>query len=390
LATDAENWEFRRRWNEKGLFILLGLPNGTSATQEMDQAYEEYQKSTLRVASKKMNARVKARKAAAAAADDQPATEEDLDEFVHEEGSPDDEEEDEDEYYMTHKGSVCNVTLGNDDLAHMVNGYPGDSLDNRPFDKTFTKENIISWWKAVGYMPMTRNALHDPKVRWEWGEGGAPEEASERMELLLKEYKEGGKKLTDMGFNGDVLDLEPVRVEEAEPLAGQEERVQAIINGNTMSKAGRLNKIGIKIANCDDMLEAKRRMDEAAKKKKENGERDKRYKNEQDDYKATKLFELWKKNGRPMQGNKPKLGSETAKAILKVLLPLIAPEERMSQHKNMGPQIDRLLAIQGGTTWEDEMDAFAAKVAEKYGRPAEVGMTGSLFTVTNPESSVME
>ena len=38
-------------------------------------------------------------------------------------------------------------------------------------------------------MPMTRNALMNEKVRWEMGEGGAPEEATERLELLLEDYK---------------------------------------------------------------------------------------------------------------------------------------------------------------------------------------------------------
>ena len=41
LAKDAESWEFRRRMHEQGVVILLGLPNGTSATQEMDQCYED-------------------------------------------------------------------------------------------------------------------------------------------------------------------------------------------------------------------------------------------------------------------------------------------------------------------------------------------------------------
>ena len=69
---------------------------------------------------------------------------------------------------------------------------------------------------------MLENALNDPKVRWEMGDGGAPEEASRRMELLLKDYQEGARRLTQMGFNGDVLDLEPPRVEEAEYLDGDE------------------------------------------------------------------------------------------------------------------------------------------------------------------------
>jgi len=54
LAKEAESWEFRERMNEKGVVILLGLPNGTSVNQEMDQGYAdlktECKKSTKRVA----------------------------------------------------------------------------------------------------------------------------------------------------------------------------------------------------------------------------------------------------------------------------------------------------------------------------------------------------
>ena len=35
---------------------------------------------------------------------------------------------------------------------------------------------------------MNRNAVNNPKVRYELGEGGAPEEDLGRMELLVEEY----------------------------------------------------------------------------------------------------------------------------------------------------------------------------------------------------------
>ncbi len=49
------------------------------------------------------------------------------------------------------------------------------------------KENIIAMWIAVGFIPMTRRALQDSKVRYKRGEGGAPQAASERIEILVKE-----------------------------------------------------------------------------------------------------------------------------------------------------------------------------------------------------------
>jgi hypothetical protein len=45
--------------------------------------------------------------------------------------------------------SLCNVSMmGNCDLSNFFNGYPGDSLENRPLDYTFTKESIINFWIA--------------------------------------------------------------------------------------------------------------------------------------------------------------------------------------------------------------------------------------------------
>ena len=36
-----------------------------------------------------------------------------------------------------------------------------------------------------------------------------PEEVTKRIELLLKNYQERERRLTKLGFNGDVLDLTP-------------------------------------------------------------------------------------------------------------------------------------------------------------------------------------
>ena len=51
-----------------------------------------------------------------------------------------------------------------------------------------------------------------------------------------------------MGFNGDVLDLEPPIVEEAEYLDGDEEKIEAIIKNKIISRAGGLCKIGVNVA----------------------------------------------------------------------------------------------------------------------------------------------
>ena len=287
LSKQADSWEARWRWHNEGLVILLGLPNGTSATQEMDQGYavlkRETKASTVRVARFKMAARVAARKKAmlnkakasqvpatranstVQSVDDVPApdltptTIEDLDNFL---AGNNEESDDEDAICIRYKGSVCNITLGNKDLPNIVNGYPNDPVKLRPFDKTFTRENIVKWWKAVGFLPMNRNALNDPKVRWESGEGGAPKEATERIDLLEKDYKEGAQRLSKMGFNGEVLDLKLPRVEETVLPDGEEAQIEALVKAKATNSAGGMFKIGIHIINGRAMLKAKERLDQ--------------------------------------------------------------------------------------------------------------------------------
>ena len=70
--------------------------------------------------------------------------------------------------------SLCNVSFSNYDLGHLVNGWPDDPIEDRPFDFHFSKKSIIRSHIAVGFMPMTGRAAKDPKVRFEFGPDGAP------------------------------------------------------------------------------------------------------------------------------------------------------------------------------------------------------------------------
>ena len=62
----------------------------------------------------------------------------------------------------------------NFDLGNLVNGWPEDAVELRLFDFHFMMERIIKTWKAVGFLPMTGNAVKDPKVRYEMGKGAPP------------------------------------------------------------------------------------------------------------------------------------------------------------------------------------------------------------------------
>lgn len=49
------------------------------------------------------------------------------------------------------------------------------------------------------------------------------------MESLVEDYKNRGKELVELGFNGQILDLEPVVVETMNLPEDEEEAIQAII-----------------------------------------------------------------------------------------------------------------------------------------------------------------
>ena len=102
-----------------------------------------------------------------------------------------------------------NVGLKNLDLGHMVNGYPGDSIDLCPYDSAFARPNILKWWRKMGFLPMTCATLNDPKVRVELGNGRVPKEAGKRLGLLKEVYREGTAELQAMGYNDiNTFDLE--------------------------------------------------------------------------------------------------------------------------------------------------------------------------------------
>ena len=61
--------------------------------------------------------------------------------------------------------------------------------------------NIVNSWIAVGFLPMTGNAVNDPKVQFELGEGGAPEAEQQRMRDLYSDYCATREELAGMEFN---------------------------------------------------------------------------------------------------------------------------------------------------------------------------------------------
>ena len=140
LSREAQSITFREEMANKGVFILLSLPNGTACTAELDQMFTQFKdqtkNSTIRVAGLKLAARLAAR------------TKHD---GIDNELSSSDEDEDETENKPEKKRSICNVNISNRDLARIVNGFSNDPIELRPFDNCFTESKIIKTWIAVGF-----------------------------------------------------------------------------------------------------------------------------------------------------------------------------------------------------------------------------------------------
>ncbi len=175
----------------------------------MDQGYAQFKpacfESTLRVAAKKMAARTAARKKMKDQVkqsttdknliqqndNEKNTSVDELKEFLDNEGKEGNADDKPCKNFCFEvKGSHCNVKLDNNDLSAIVNGYPGDPIELRPFNKIFTRQNILKWWCKVGFIPMSRNALNDNKVRQQLGgETAAVGDNNQKLELLVSEYE---------------------------------------------------------------------------------------------------------------------------------------------------------------------------------------------------------
>ena len=156
--------------------------------------------------------------------------------------------------------SVCSVVIAYRDITHIVNRFPGNPIHPRPFNNCFSRMNINITWIAVGFLPMTRNAVNDPKVRYELGEGGAPEEDLGRMEMLVSEYEEAGTLLSRLGFDGGMFDIKPRVAEKIVAPETDKATVQAIIDNEAINRPGGMFKLGILVANCGMVMEAEKRI----------------------------------------------------------------------------------------------------------------------------------
>ena len=106
---------------ERGLIIIMGLPNATSVQQEMDALlYGPFKSSTYARGEKVVQAKLSDRGLARRNGEQLQST-------------------------------VLNLDFG--DLSTIVNGMPDDDLRDRPFNCHFSKEKILWSWAKVGLPP---------------------------------------------------------------------------------------------------------------------------------------------------------------------------------------------------------------------------------------------
>ena len=221
-------------------------------------------------------------------------------------------------------------------MSNIVNGYPNDPIELRPFDYWFRPRFIPQWWIAVSFLPMTRNALNDQKAGYQLGDGGAPKEESKRLELLAYDNRKCAASLDNLGFDSELLDIELPKVEQRELQENKQAAVAAIVNNEgSICKAGSLFKIGQGLANGRVILEAHAQIEKKKREKQKKKDGEKESKDEAKAWTAVGRYNQWKNEGKPTDGERPKFKKPGfATDILKVLLPRIDPTDKISKYNS--------------------------------------------------------
>ena len=135
---------------EKGMLLILGLPNSTSCTQEQDQLYQDFKQCLRTKTNTIYQDRLSKRLGLISI-------------LVLELGAIEVEAENK---KIEQRIAVARKMpkLTNDDLPMIVNGDDLDDIEDKPFDYCFTKEKIKNCFPRVGYVLFTRKALENSNM----------------------------------------------------------------------------------------------------------------------------------------------------------------------------------------------------------------------------------
>jgi hypothetical protein len=177
----------REQFIERGLIILLGLPNATSVQQEMDALYGPFKSSMYARGEKVVQQKLRARSLARRNGDKVPPA--------------------------------------------VFNGMPDDEPRN-------TKEKILRSWAKVGFVPFTRNCLKYKKVRKVLGQ----HKADEQLENLQQRYDLLVDSFEGDGFNAGIFDLEiPTAAHFIRAETEDKQAEELVENRKAFSAAGQWN-----------------------------------------------------------------------------------------------------------------------------------------------------
>ena len=207
---------------ERGLIIIMGLPNATSVQQEMDALYSPFKSATYARGEKVVQHKLKERG------------------LARRNG-------------QQLKAAVLNLDFK--DLPTVVNGNENDDIKDKPFDLHFTKEKILWSWAKVGFVPFTRSCTKNRRVRKELGQVDKDtvlEVIQEKYDVLVEEFEA-------RGFNPGIYDSvipTAVHVRRAET---EDEQVEELLNsGKAFSSSGQWNFCESRIGNAGVTLRAQK------------------------------------------------------------------------------------------------------------------------------------
>lgn len=234
MVASDESITKRAELAEKGLLILLGLPNATSVQQEMDVMYQGFKAATYARGETLLTRKLMLRG-----------------------------REIEEHRRINRNGATgaavvsTPLSIGFEDLSIVVNGYDDDPIDMKPFDKFFTKERIVLSWEKVGFVPFTRNCLKHKKVRHEIGEQGDAKSAE--LEDLQDQYDHLVTLARRRGFNAGVFDASIPVAKRMERVVDEEEQVNQLLETKSAFSVGGIwNICGTRIVNASVVIRAQK------------------------------------------------------------------------------------------------------------------------------------
>jgi hypothetical protein len=243
MIANMESISRRDEFRERGLLILMGLPNATSVNQEMDALYGAFKSATYARGEVILTERLRLKglqntaRAAAVVAEE------------------DDDNNNEEEDGEEPQSRGVTVSMGFEDLATVVNGKQGETIENRPFDNNFTNAKIRASWVKVGFVPFTRNCITHKKVRHERGQ----REKDVSLENVHNEYEFLVEDAMLHGLNAGVFDASIPVARPVERVEEEDDQVKKLLETKgAFSASAMWNVCGSRIGNASVVLRAQK------------------------------------------------------------------------------------------------------------------------------------